>query len=208
MAIRNAEPPEREPRSVHSDPPEAHGSWCNDPERFAAVFEAEHAFVARLLRRLGVTESAVDDLLQSVFMVLASKLDSITAGSERAFLYGTAQRSCADFRRRASARYELSGSLAPDTIDPTPHADELLDQKRARQLLDRVLSEMTLELRSVFVLFELERLTMAEIAELTGLLPGTVASRLRRARAVFFERLHALEQLPAGPLRPEVEVAS
>jgi RNA polymerase sigma-70 factor (ECF subfamily) len=33
------------------------------------------------------------------------------------------------------------------------------------------------------VLFEIEGLTMAEIAEALGIPPGTVASRLRRARA-------------------------
>jgi len=36
-----------------------------------------------------------------------------------------------------------------------------------------------------FVLFELEEMTMASIAEVLGLAPGTVASRLRRARATF-----------------------
>ena len=41
------------------------------------------------------------------------------------------------------------------------------------------------ELRTIFVLFELEELKMAAIAELLSLAPGTVASRLRRARAQF-----------------------
>jgi RNA polymerase sigma-70 factor (ECF subfamily) len=71
---------------------------------------------------------------------------------------------------------------ADDPADPGPRADELLDRERARQLLDEALAGMTLEHRSVFVLFEIEELTMAEIAKLLTLPPGTVASRLRRAR--------------------------
>jgi RNA polymerase sigma-70 factor (ECF subfamily) len=44
---------------------------------------------------------------------------------------------------------------------------------------------MPIDLRTVFVLFEIEEITMAEIAALTGLPSGTVASRLRRAREEF-----------------------
>ena len=44
---------------------------------------------------------------------------------------------------------------------------------------------MPMELRAVFVLSELEELTMAQIAEMMSTPPGTVASRLRRARAAF-----------------------
>ena len=37
----------------------------------------------------------------------------------------------------------------------------------------------------MFILFELEEMTMAEVAALLSLAPGTVASRLRRAREEF-----------------------
>jgi RNA polymerase sigma-70 factor, ECF subfamily len=66
--------------------------------------------------------------------------------------------------------------------DPDPGPDELVDRDRARAALDAILAAMPLELRAVFVLYELEQLTMAEIAALLELPPGTVASRLRRAR--------------------------
>jgi RNA polymerase sigma-70 factor (ECF subfamily) len=44
---------------------------------------------------------------------------------------------------------------------------------------------MPLEARSVFVLFELEELTVPEIAAMLDLPIGTVASRLRRGRELF-----------------------
>jgi RNA polymerase sigma-70 factor (ECF subfamily) len=44
---------------------------------------------------------------------------------------------------------------------------------------------MPIELRVVFVLFELEEMTTAEIATLLEIPSGTVASRLRRARETF-----------------------
>jgi RNA polymerase sigma-70 factor (ECF subfamily) len=48
-----------------------------------------------------------------------------------------------------------------------------------------VLGEIPIETRSVFVLFELEELTVPEIADMLELPIGTVASRLRRGRELF-----------------------
>jgi RNA polymerase sigma-70 factor (ECF subfamily) len=46
----------------------------------------------------------------------------------------------------------------------------------------------------VFVLYELEGLSMAEIAGLLELPPGTVASRLRRAREEFHAQARRLRE--------------
>jgi DNA-directed RNA polymerase specialized sigma24 family protein len=47
----------------------------------------------------------------------------------------------------------------------------------ANVLAFAVLAELPIDLRAVFILFELEQMTMATIAEILGLRPGTVASR-------------------------------
>ena len=52
-------------------------------------------------------------------------------------------------------------------------------------MLDAIVAELPDDTRPVFVLHELEGMTMAEIASCLGMAPGTVASRLRRAREVF-----------------------
>jgi RNA polymerase sigma-70 factor (ECF subfamily) len=66
-------------------------------------------------------------------------------------------------------------------------------------MLDRVLADMDLDLRAVFVLYEIEEVTMAEIATVLQIPPGTVASRLRRAREDFLARVRRLGV--AEPLR-------
>ena len=78
-------------------------------------------------------------------------------------------------------------STETDTESPLPGPDELSDQKRARELLNHVLDDMAFDLRTVFILFELEGLRSPEIAEVVGVPLGTVASRLRRAREAFRE---------------------
>jgi RNA polymerase sigma-70 factor (ECF subfamily) len=69
--------------------------------------------------------------------------------------------------------------------DGAPSAEELIDRRRARVLLDEVLESLPMEVRAVFVLFELEEMTLSEIAALLGIPPGTAASRLRRGRELF-----------------------
>jgi RNA polymerase sigma-70 factor (ECF subfamily) len=54
---------------------------------------------------------------------------------------------------------------------------------------------MDTDLRTVFVLYEFEEMSMAEIASALRIPQGTVASRLRRARADVRERVRALEGL-------------
>ena len=147
---------------------------------------AEHFdFIWRCLRRFGLDDSRADDAVQQVFVIAADKLESIAAGSERSFLIGTAMRVASDVRRSAAYRREVPCADVGIDIEDGVQPDDLVDQLRARRLLDSVLDGLDLELRSVLVLFEIEQLTVTEIASLLRIPRGTVASRLRRARAHF-----------------------
>ena len=161
--------------------------------RLHVLLRANFDAMWRLLRRLGVSEGDLDDAVQEVVVVLARKLDEIESGSERAFTLSTAYRVASTWRRARRRRPEMVDVDAQGIVDPTASSDELLDRQRARALLDRVLDGLPLDLRAVFVLYELERLTMAEIAQALELPPGTVASRLRRARAAFESKVQELE---------------
>jgi RNA polymerase sigma-70 factor (ECF subfamily) len=93
----------------------------------------------------------------------------------------------------------VGGDEAEALPDPTPGADELMERRKAREMLDRVLDSLEIELRAVFVLYELDGFTMAEIADALELAPGTVASRLRRAREQFEARIARLERSLRDP---------
>lgn len=153
--------------------------------RLAHLLEEHADFVWRSVRRLGVPESSADDAVQQVFLTLQSKLSSVAEGKERAFLFAVAMNVAAHARRTLARRREVDEDEAEDVVDGAPLPDEALDQRRARALLDEILDAMDLELRGVFVMHELEEMTMAEIAEVLALPPGTIASRLRRAREDF-----------------------
>jgi RNA polymerase sigma-70 factor (ECF subfamily) len=154
--------------------------------RLRGLVDEHHDFVWRSLRRLSVPVGDVDDAAQRVFLTVARKLGTIRQGSEKAFLFQTALRVASESRRARVRRREAASD--EDAPDSSPVGEELLDLRRARRALDDVLDAMPMELRAVFVLFELQGLTMSEIAELLEVPPGTVASRLRRARAQFREK--------------------
>ena len=157
-----------------------------DEQRVTTMFNAHFDFIWRSLRRLGVAEPAVDDAAQEVFVVASRRLASIEAGKEKAFLFGTALRVASDARRSLARRRDrVAGDGLADPADPGPAPDELLDRKRARALLDDIVDGLPEEARPVFVLHELEGMTMAEIASCLEIPAGTVASRLRRAREAF-----------------------
>lgn len=139
----------------------------------------------RFLRRLGVREGDIDDAMQEIICVAARRDADIQPGKEKSFLFGTAFRIASELRRRGAYRHESPEETGGDPADPAPGPDELTDQAHARAVLDGVLDGMPLDLRAVFVLYELEEHTMSEISGLLGLAQGTVASRLRRAREHF-----------------------
>jgi RNA polymerase sigma-70 factor, ECF subfamily len=154
--------------------------------RLRAWVDAHWSRVARVLRHLGVPEADLDDGLQQVFMVASAKAELIRPGAERAFLVQTAVHMAARFRRAIGKAREIPTDDA-DAPDGAASPEELVDRERAMRKLDSALATMTAELRSVFVLYEIEEMTMADIAETLQIPPGTVASRLRRARELFRE---------------------
>lgn len=177
-------------------------TWSPQEEARLRTMVASHFdFIWRSLRRLGVPPTDVDDCAQQVFWVAARKLSRIEGNSERAFLFSTALRVASDARRSRSRRREVCDDELSPISDPGPSPDDLADQRRARAMLDNVLESMPMDLRAVFVLFELEELGTQDIAELLGLPPGTVASRLRRAREEFQKvvaRVRAREAFRGG----------
>jgi RNA polymerase sigma-70 factor (ECF subfamily) len=148
----------------------------------------------RFVRRLGVPEVDVDDAIQEVIEITAGRLADIAPERERSFMFGTAFRVGSERRRRVTSRREVSEEALLDSEDPSASPDALLDQARARALLEEILRSMPTDLRAVFTLYEIEEMTMAEIAELLSLPPGTVASRLRRAREKFEQDVSKLSQ--------------
>jgi RNA polymerase sigma-70 factor, ECF subfamily len=168
-------------------------------ERLEALVQTYFDLVWRSLRRFGVDDASVDDAAQQVFIVTARKLDGIEPAGERAYLLGVAVRVASEARRSRARRREVQDEDAGERVDPDPSPEELVDRKRARQLLDRVLSAMPMDLRAPFTMFEIEGMSVPEVAAALGVPLGTAASRLRRAREQFHVQVQRLGVRQRGP---------
>ncbi|WP_438014411.1 sigma-70 family RNA polymerase sigma factor [Sorangium sp. So ce315] len=164
------------------------------------MVDAHLDFIGRVLRNAGTPAAEIDDAVQRTFIAAAQRLDDVRPGAEKSFLLQTALNVAAHARRSAARRREVPAAEPPEVVDAaTP--EQLTNQKRARQMLDQVLDQMEPDLRTVFVLYEFEEMSMVEIAGVIGIPQGTVASRLRRAREDFRERVRALELVTTSEVR-------
>jgi RNA polymerase sigma-70 factor (ECF subfamily) len=161
--------------------------------RLSRLVDEHIDFVARLLRNGGIAEADLDDEVQRVFIVLSQRLEDVHVGSEKSFLLQTALRIADRSRRTAARRREIVTDRLPEIVDVASTPEELTQRRQMRQTVDQILGQMDGDLRIVFLLYEVEQMTAAEIAAALHIPHGTVASRLRRARAEFRDRVFTLE---------------
>jgi len=162
------------------------------PADLARVYQEHFDFVWRSARRLGVPDSAVDDVVQEVFIVVHRQLASFEGRSSmKTWLFGIL-RNLVLRHRRSWARRGREEALEESEVDAgEAGADEKLAESQARRVLHALLAGLDDDKRAVFVLADLEQMSAPEIAEATGLKLNTVYSRLRLARA---EMERALER--------------
>lgn len=150
---------------------------------FDEVFETHARFVWGALARLGVATSDVADASQEVFLVIHRQLPGFEGRSSlKTWLYEICLRVAAAYRNKAFRRREQAVE-APVASYEARQEDEL-EWRRARAYLMSVLDQLDEEKRLVFVLYEIEGLSMPEITELLHCPLTTAYSRLEAARKV------------------------
>jgi RNA polymerase sigma-70 factor (ECF subfamily) len=167
--------------------------------RVRAMVDENLNLVARVLRRAGVPSSEIDDEIQRTFMVAASRIDDVQVGAERSFLIQVARNLAWHARRTLARRREVLATDPVERIESVATPEFLADRKQMRQLFDQIVGALKESSRVVFTLIELEGLSMTEVAATLRVPRGTVASRLRRARAQFRQHVAALDVEGALP---------
>ena len=166
---------------------------------FDELFTTYNPFVWRTLRRLGVAASDAEDVCQEVFVAVHRKLDSFEGRSSvRTWLYGICVHAASNHRRRSHVRREVVSETPPEQI-AAPDQQERLERQQALALLDDLLNELDHDRRAVFVLYEIEQLSMNEIASAVGCPLQTAYSRLHAARKQLeatVKRLQARREMP------------
>lgn len=151
-------------------------------ESFNTVFRDNASFVGRVLSRCGVAQRDLPDASQDVFLVVLRRLDEFEGrASIRTWLYRIAMRVASDYRKRAHRRYESLEASPPQHLEEDGPAQALATRQLVSQL-ESALHRLKPDKRHVFVLYELEELSMQEVAHVLGCPLKTAFSRLYAAR--------------------------
>ncbi|HZQ48048.1 MAG TPA: RNA polymerase sigma factor [Verrucomicrobiae bacterium] len=172
----------------------------SDAELIAAVLQGHTASFEPLVqkysprifataRRYARRESEVEDIVQEVWLKSFQKLGSFRGDAPfEHWLMRLTVRTCYDFLRGHQRNREMSFSELTepeeDWLDRVvTHPEEAADSaSAARQLVDRVLQQLSPAARLVITLLEIEDRSVKEIAQLTGWSVPLVKVRAFRAR--------------------------
>lgn len=173
----------------------------SDAELIAAVLQGDAASFEPLVekysprlfataRRYARRESEVEDIVQEVWLKAFHKLGSFRGDAPfEHWLMRLAVRTCYDFLRGHQRNREASFTdlTEPDNdwLDRFVTAPESAsdDAEAARQLVARLLEQLSPPARLVITLLEIEDRSVKEIAQLTGWSMPLVKVRAFRARA-------------------------
>jgi len=148
-------------------------------------------FVWSAARRFGVEPSAMEDVVQEVFMVIHARLHTVEKPeSLRSWIYSVVRRIAANHRRirRANAaRPGEPGFQEALSREPTPL--ERTERTDAARLLLTLLETIDERKREMFALVEIDELSVPEAAEILNIPVNTAYSRLRSARQEFEQAL-------------------
>lgn len=157
-----------------------------DRAAWRLIYERQFDYVFRIARRLGTPDSEAEDVAQEVFEIMLARLDRFTYGRLTTWTFRITSNVVSDRHRRRRVRraFEKLGVVAPERPAP-PTPERVAESNSATRAVQQILERMSPKKREVFVLFELEGLSGAEVAQHVECPEGTVWTRLHHARRDF-----------------------
>ncbi len=195
------------------DPSDDHllaAARAGDQHALETLLERHQAQVYRFGMKMCRDPEDAKDVLQETLLSMARSVrDFRGASSLSTWLYTIARSFCIKKRRRSKFAPDEERSLDSDVTaeaqhlaDPGRHPDEALAGKQVEMALEQAIAALEPTYREVLLLRDAEGLTAPEVAEVLGLTPQAVKSRLHRARLLVRERIAPL--LDVKPTLPAV----
>jgi len=175
---------------------------------FDAMYEEMAGYVWNVVRRMGVLASDAEDVVQEVFVTVYRRLGEFEGRARlKTWVFSIAVHFVQHYFRtharkpgdRATGKGTEIHVLADQRENgPASHVERM----ERYDALDRVLAELDETKRLVFVLAELEEMTLSDIGEIVGANANTVATRLRAARQAFEKALARFQARELGRRGP------
>lgn len=155
----------------------------------AELYEAHFERVWRWLHAAGVRAADLEDAAQEVFVIAHRRYGDFDGHAKvTTWLFAISVRVAAGFRRKAHLRREsvtddIESEVTSQERAPGPDVHAM--RREAETAAWRILDGLDDEKRAVFVMYELEEMTLKEIAAQLECPLQTVYSRLTAAREHF-----------------------
>jgi RNA polymerase sigma-70 factor, ECF subfamily len=160
-----------------------------DKRALDTLLRRHHDRVHALCRRICGQEADAQDATQEALIAIVRGLDRFDGRAAfTTWVYRVATNACLDELRRRKRR-PTPGLPDDDWSQSTISPDAGPDQIAERLAVDAALAPLPHDFRAAVVLRDLCDLDYAEIAETLGIPPGTVRSRIARARALLARQL-------------------
>jgi RNA polymerase sigma factor (sigma-70 family) len=155
-----------------------------DPAAFEALLQRHGAMVLGVCRRILGNEADAQDAFQATFLIFVRKAGSLRPRAVVGnWLHGVALKTAL----KARAMNRLYQAKLRQAAPQPQEVDQ--DRQELHALLDEAINRLPPRHRAALVLCELEGRSLKEAAQRLGCPPGTVASRLARARVLLARRL-------------------
>ena len=171
---------------------------------FGAIYESMVDYVWNVVCRTGVPQSDAEDVVQEVFVTVYRRLGEFEGRAQlKTWVFSIAvhlvQHYVRTHARKPGDRASAKGTEIQALVDQRENGPvNQVERKERYDALDRVLGQLDEGKRLIFVLAELEQLTLVEIGEVIGANPNTVATRLRAARQAFEKALARFQTRELG----------
>lgn len=171
---------------------------------FDSVYERTVDFVWQAARRMGVREADADDVVQDGFVVVHRRLTEFEGRAQLKTWVSKILAHVVKHYFRTHARRPGDAAPGNESELHTLVANQeqgpaaAFERMEALRVVDHLLSRLDHDKRMVFVLAELEEMTLVEIADIVEANANTVASRLRAARKDFEQALSRFRAREAG----------
>ena len=175
------------------------------------VLDNQNRVYSLAFRMVNDREEAAD-LAQEAFLKAWQGLPNFQGESSFAtWIYRLTTNLCIDFLRRQKRRQGVENAVSLDDpeggwtepADPGQDPQRALEGKELRRALERALAALPDHHRQVLVMRELSQMSYQEIGQALDLDPGTVKSRISRARQALQKRLledgNFSEKPPSNP---------
>ena len=165
------------------------GGLQGDRDAFEILFSRYRPILYRLAQRILRIHEESEDAVQNCSLAAFRKLKSFKyEGAFRSWLARILVNEAITILRKRKRAYSSERSVLPEPAepdslpDPGPNPEQILSQKQSASALMRKLSQLSSGQRAVLLLCEIYEYTAEEAGAILQVPPGTIRSRLFRAR--------------------------